>query len=536
MGRTDEHLVLPHGDGIGRRQFLGGLVVGGAAVGAGGLLAACGSSGGATTTPKPSASSAARRHGGNLSVGLTGGSGSDTLDPHKGLTYLDTARAQQLYQPLLQLNAQAQTEYVLAESITAHGSTKDWIIKLRPGITFHNGKPLTAQDVIFTFRRIINGKFAGASSLGPMDLNGLKAVDQHTVMVPMTKPYGSLIDQMAFWYYLYIVPEGYDPKQPPNGTGPFAYKSFTPGQRSVFTRNANYWKSGLPYFDTVTIVDFGDSVSLQNALTTNVIDAAGGLEGPQMAALSSNSNVQTIASKTGAITPFTMRVDQAPFNDVNVRQALRLIVDRQQLIDSALDGFATVAADVFSPFDPNFKGFSRQADIPQAKHLLKKAGQENLHVTLTTSPVATGTVAMATVLAEQAKAAGVTISVQNVDPDKFFAPGKYLNWTFSQDFYNYSPYLAQVAQSMLPTSPYNETHTNNAQYNAWYKEANETTNPATRKMIEQEMQTFDFNEGGYIIPCFIDALDAYSTKITGYGPAKVGQPLSDFDFEEWSAK
>ncbi len=533
MGRADEHLVLPHGAGLGRRQFLGGLAATGAAVGAGGLLAACGSSGGTATSPTPSASGTAKR-GGALSVGLTGGSGQDTLDPHKGLTYLDTARAQSLYQPLLQLNAQAQTEYVLAESISTHGSTSEWVIKLRPGITFHDGKPLTAQDVIFTFRRIISNKFAGANSLGPIDLNELKAADQHTVMVKMTKPYGSFVDQLAFWYYLYIVPDGYNPKQTPNGTGPFTYKSFTPGQRSVFVRNDNYWKPGLPHFDSVTIIDFTDSTSLQNALTTNVIDAAGGLEGAQMKELASNSAVKTIASKTGAITPFTMRVDQAPFNNVNVRQALRLIVNRPQLIDSALDGFGSVAADVFSPFDPSFKGFTREADIPQAKHLLKQAGQENLSVQLTTSPVATGTVSMATVLAEQAKAAGINISIQNVDPNKFFAPGKYLSWTFSQDFYNYSPYLAQVAQSMLPASPFNETHTDNAQYNAWYKEANETLSTTKRRAIEQEMQTFDFNEGGYIIPCFIDALDAYSTKITGYGPAKVGQPLSDFSFEEWS--
>jgi peptide/nickel transport system substrate-binding protein len=537
VGRTDERQVSQPGGVLGRRQFLGGLAATGAVVGAGGLLAACGSSGGSPAAT-PSASSTATRRGGNLSVGLTGGSGHDTLDPHQGLTYLDTARAQSLYEPLLQLNAQAQTEYVLAESISTHGSTKEWIIKLRPGITFHDGKPLTADDVIFTFRRIKGGNkgagFAGASSLGPMDLAGLKAIDKHTVMVPMTKAYGSLLDQMAFWYYLYIVPDGYDPLQPPNGTGPFKHKSFTPGQRSVFVRNEHYWQSGLPHVDSVTIIDFSDSVSLQNALTTNVIDAAGGLEGPQIAALSSNSNVKTIASKTGAITPFTMRVDQAPFNDVNVRQALRLIVDRQQLIDSALDGFATVAADVFSPFDPDFKGWTRQADIPQAKHLLKKAGQQSLNVTLTTSAVATGTVAMATVLAEQAKAAGVTIKVNTVSPNTFFAPGKYLEWTFSQDFYNYSPYLAQVAQSMQHTSPYNETHTDNPQYNAWYKQANETTNLATRKALEYEMQNFDYTQGGYIIPCFIDALDAYSTKLTGYGPARVGQPLSDFDFKDWS--
>ncbi len=519
--------------GLDRRQFLRGLAAASALAGTGGLLAACGSSGSSAPAGTPTSAAKAPKTGGALKVGLTGGSGADTLDPHKGLTYLDTARAQSLYQPLLPLNTQAQTEFVLAEEIAPHGSTSEWVIRVRPGITFHDGKPLGADDVIFTLTRIITNKLSGATSLGPIDVKGLKKLDSRTVLVPMTIPYGSFLDQLAYWYYLYIVPTGFNPAKP-NGTGPFVYQSFTPGQRSVFTRNPHYWKTGLPYVDSVTIIDFSDSTSLQNALTTGVIHGAGALEGPQIAVLKTASGVRTVASHTGAITPFTMRVDQAPFSDVNVRQALRLLVGRPQLIDSALDGYAVAASDVFSPYDPNFdSSLHRAQDIGQAKSLLKKAGQEGLTVQLVTSPVATGTVAMATVLQQQAKAAGVTINLKTVDPTTFFGPN-YLHWTFSQDFYNYSPYLAQVAQSMLPTSPFNETHWNQPRYIDLYKQANATANPATRREIEHEMQMIDFTEGGYIIPAFIDALDAYSTKITGYSAARVGQPLSDFDFEHYS--
>jgi peptide/nickel transport system substrate-binding protein len=284
----------------------------------------------------------------------------------------------------------------------------------------------------------------------------------------------------------------------------------------------------------VTVIDFSDSASLQNALVTGVIHGAGALEGSQIRELQSVTGVRTVVSHTGAITPFTMRVDQPPFNNVNVRQALRLLVGRPQLVNSALDGFATVGSDVFSPYDPNFDtSLHRTQDIAQAKALLRKAGQENLTVQLVTSAVATGTVAMATVLQQQARAAGVTINLKTVDPTTFFGPN-YLHWPFSQDFYNYSPYLAQVAQSMLPTSPFNETHWSLPRYISLYKQANATADPATRRQIEHEMQMIDFTEGGYIIPAFIDALDAYSTKITGYSAAKVGQPLSDFDFEHFS--
>src|SRR3989440_2648096 len=519
-------------DPLDRRQFLRGLAGTGALAGAGGLLAAC-SSGSSTPAASSPTATSARKRGGSLKVGLTGGSGSDTLDPHNGLTYLDTARAQSLYQPLLQLNTRAQAEFVLAEEISPRGSTSQWVIRLRPGITFHDGKPLTADDVIFTLSRIKNKKLTGSTPLGPVDVKGLKKLDKRTVLVPMTSPYGSFLDQLAYWYYLYVVPVGFNPSKP-NGTGAFKYQSFTPGQRSVFVRNENYWKPGLPYVDTLTVIDFSDSASLQNALSTGVIHGAGALEGPQLAALAATGSVRTVKSHTGAITPFTMRVDQAPFNDVNVRQAMRLLVDRQQLINSALDGAGTVGADVFSPYDPNFDtSLHREQDIPQAKSLLKKAGQENLRVQLVTSAVATGTVAMATVLAQQAQAAGVTISLKTVDPTTFFGPN-YLHWTFSQDFYNYSPYLGQVAQSLLPASPFNETHWSLPRYGSLYRQANATADPALRKEIEHEMQQIDFTQGGYIIPAFIDALDAYSTTITGYAAAKVGQPLSDFNFEQFS--
>src|SRR5437868_2359978 len=165
-------------DPLGRRQFLRGVAGAGALAGAGGLLAACSSSGSPAPAASSPAATAAKKPGGALKVGLTGGSGSDTLDPHKGLTYLDTARAQSLYQPLLQLNTRAQTEFVLAEEISPHGSTSEWVIRLRPGITFHDGKPLTADDVIFTLTRIVKNKLTGATPLGPVDVTGLQAIDK----------------------------------------------------------------------------------------------------------------------------------------------------------------------------------------------------------------------------------------------------------------------------------------------------------------------------------------------------------------------
>jgi peptide/nickel transport system substrate-binding protein len=520
---------------VDRRQFLRGVAATGLVASAGGLLAACSSSGSSTGTATAAGGAAKITNGGNLICGLTGGSSSDTIDPNQGLTYLDISRALTLYSPLVQLSANSQVEYVLAESIEPNNNNpSEWVIKLRPGVTFHNGKSLTADDVIYTFQRVITNKYSGSNGLGAVNLKEVKALDNLTILVPMTQPQAGFVDQVASYYlYLGIVPSGFNPKVP-NGTGPFMYKSFTPGQRSVFTKNPHYFKPGLPHAATLTLIDFPDTTSLTDALMTGVVQAAGTLDGPSMAALSSASGVKTVASKTGGFEPFTMRVDQAPFNDVRVRQAMRLLVNRQQLIDSALDGYGAIGNDVFSPYDPDFDhGLAqREQDIPQAKSLLKQAGQENLTVTLTTSPIATATVALATVLAEQAKAAGVTIKLSQVPSGTFFG-SQYLSWPFAQDYYGYAPYLAQVAQCMLPTGPFNETHEANPRYVSLYNSANATLDVAKRKQIEYEMQQFDYTSGGYIIPAFNDFLDAYSTKLSGYTTASVGQPLANFGYENF---
>jgi peptide/nickel transport system substrate-binding protein len=509
------------------------MAVTGAVASAGGLLAACGGS----SAPASAGASSKPRYGGNLSVGMSGGSSSDTLDPNQGLTEVDTGRAECLYEPLVKLDKDARNEFLLAESITPHnGSLSEWVIRLRPAITFHSGKDLTADDVIYTMHRIISNGFSGTLFLGPVDLKGVKALDSRTVLVSMTSPFASFVDQLAGgWYYLYIVPDGWNGGTP-DGTGPFVYQSFTPGQRSVFPRNKNYWQHGLPYLDAVTFINFSDNAAVQDALTTGAIQAAGQLDPPQIPALAGIHGVTPVTSRTGQFKPFTMRVDRTPFRDVNVRQALRLLVDRPQMIDSALGGYGVVAGDVFSPYDLDFDAsLHREQDIPQARFLLKKAGFDNdLTVTLTTSPLETGMVAMATVLAEQAAAAGVTIKLQQIDPGTFFATGKYLSWTFSQDYYSYAAYLNQVAQSFLgPASPFNETHLNNAHYNSLYAQANATANPSVRKQIEQEMQQFDFTQGAHIIPTFMDSLDAYSDKLRGYSTAKVGESLSNWAFRQF---
>ncbi len=347
--------------------------------------------------------------------------------------------------------------------------------------------------------------------------------------MPCKTPFSTFVELLGAYYYA-IVPVGYDPKAPV-GTGPFKYKSFTPDEASTFVRNENYFETGLPYLDAVTISEFTDETSQLNALSSGQVDVIDLLSATSISAVQSSQN-SVLISKGGGWTPFTMRVDQPPFNDVRVRQAMRLIVDRHQMLELNFLGHGTIGNDLFAIWDPVYDHAipQRQQDIAQAKYLLKKAGRENLSIELIATPLAQGTVAAAQVLAQQAKAAGVTVTLRQLTTTGFF--DEYLKWVFSQDFWYYNPYFPQVAQATLSTAPFNECHFNNSSYNSLYQQALSTLDASKRAAIAHEMQVIDYNEGGYIIPYFPPVIDAFSKKVNGLVPSKTGLPLSGFNFKQ----
>jgi peptide/nickel transport system substrate-binding protein len=420
----------------------------------------------------------------------------------------------------------------LAEEVTPSADAKEWTVRLRQGLTFHNGKPVTTDDVIFSLKRIVDPKSPGngAAALAPLDVNAIKAMDARTLRLPMKTPYASFLDQICNIFNFPIVPTDYDPKNPV-GTGPFKYQSFTPGQRSVFAKFPDYYLSGLPYLDSITIIDnFASDTAAFNALQGGELDVFSTAPLNLAKQIEGNSALTALVSLPGQWTPFTMRVDKAPFTDNKVRQAMRYIVDRQQLIDLSLDGLGAVGNDVFSQWDPDYDtSLKRDQDLDKAKSLLKQAGQEGLTVELNTADFAVGVLQAAQVFAEQAKGAGVTVKVNQVPVGTFYGPN-YLQWTFAQDFWGYSPYLSQVAQGSLSTAPFNETHWNDAQYVSLYNQANATTDDSKRKELVQEMQKIDFDQGGYIIAAYNKLLDITTSKVHGFEPAGTGIVLGNADW------
>jgi peptide/nickel transport system substrate-binding protein len=531
---------------VTRRDFLR-YGVGSAAlavVGATGLSACASSPSSPVATDSQSSSNSPKR-GGILTAGLSGGSSSDTVDGQDQINAVDEARVQALYDPLVALGVNARPEYRLAESITPNTDATVWTVKLRPDVVFHNGKPLTSDDVIFSFHRLLTHQLLG-TTFAPVDVANIKALDSLTVEIPCKTPYGTFISQIAS-AWTGVLPTGFDLKHPV-GTGPFKYQSFVPGQTSTFVRNDNYWDEGSgavkrPYVDTLIINDFADETSQVDALLSGSVDCIDQLSETSINAVESGGQRALIA-KGGGIAPITMRIDVPPFNDVNVRQAIRLCVDRPQMLEHVFGGHGALGNDVTSIWDPEYDSSipQRQQDIAQAKYLLKKAGREDLKVNLIASPISQGTIAMAQVLQQQAKQAGITINIQQVTSDELFGPN-YLKWAFSMDYYSFNYYFAQVALSFLPTSLYNETHfaepANAAlpsgvgeRYIKLYSQAQSTVSASTRTEIAHEMQMIDFTYGGYVIPYFNHVIDAYSPKLHGVVPSLAGQDLGNYGFQD----
>jgi peptide/nickel transport system substrate-binding protein len=517
---------------ITRRDALRGALAGGVLVTAGGVLAACGSEDVDVPTRNSGATSLKDvRRGGTLRVGVAGGGADDSIDAHVLATVPDISRAFQLYEPLAGRDTNSDFELVLAESIEPDKKAQAWTVRLRPGITFHNGKPVTADDVLFSLRRIIDPKDpkTGAASIGYIDIDRSRKLDTRTVRVQLKFPNVGFPDDVG-QYFNSIVPTDYDPKKPV-GTGPFKFESFVAGQRSVFVRNPDYWREGLPRVDEVTIIDFPDDTPRLNALLSGQVDAITNLPPGQIAQVKANDQFKVLISETGGWQPFTMRVDQAPFDDVKVRQAMRLLVDRKQLIAQVLSGQGRVANDLYSPYDPAYNDDlpQRRQDLDQAKSLLKQAGQSDLRVELVTSPVFQGIVEAAQVIAEQAKGAGVTINVRKVDPGTFYGDN-YLKWTFAQDFWATRTYLSQVAQGSLPDSPFNETHWKDPEFLDLIGRARAELDDARRTDLLHQAQKIEYERGGLIVWSFSNQVDAYSTTVGGFQPAKSGFPLTNYGF------
>lgn len=475
----------------------------------------------------------APKRGGRLRVADPGGGTTETLDPQKSLNLIDEARDRQLYDTLTFFKPDYTLQPYLATSLEPNADASRWQIKLRAGVTFHNGKTLTADDVLYTWRRILDPKTAsgGSAAIANVDLQRTKKVSDREILVVLKRPQIDL-PILLTGREQSIIPNGFTNFAHPIGTGPFQYVSFTPGQQSLFKRNPHYWQDGQPYVDELQMTSIPDSTARLNALLGGEVDAIDNLPFINARTEARDSRVKVIVTKTPTCLPFVMQTDAKAFRDRRVREALALAIDRQKTVDVALLGYGQIGNDLFGKGTPFYDSAvpQRQYDPQKAKALLKQAGATGLQLTLHTNPATVGNVESCQAFQQHAKAAGINITVKVWDAAKF-GSDIYNRVPFFQTYWNFPPQI-MLPFAFSPTAPYNETHFNNASFASLYAKAEATIDPAKRKAVYDDLQQLLWQQVPYIIWGFFDFTDATSSQVQGLIPHAYFN-LGAFQFRTW---
>jgi peptide/nickel transport system substrate-binding protein len=464
--------------------------------------------------------------GGTVRLGFVGSGVAETISPWAEVGIpVDICRQYQLFDRLFALAPGGVVPTPsLAVAAESNKTGSLWTLHIRDGVKWHDGKPLTVADVVYSIKSWQNGKvnYGAATLAGVIDYGAVRSRGPLTVDIPLhvnMAEFLSLLTQVNFA----VVQNGTKPSDfaKPVGTGPFMFKSFTPGQQSVFVRNPDYWQHGKPYFDEVVIdSSFSDPTSRINAQLAGTTDMTPDLDFSLGREVMSSGQATLLQALGANYYILPMRCDLAPFSDVRVRQALKLLTNREQMVETVLNGFGAVANDLLgfecAYFDSSLKS---EYDVDKAKSLLKAAGQSGLTVQLKTSPSQPGLTESAAVFAQQAAAAGVKVNIKTIPPANYYTQaGGYLSNAFMADYTFPFPSLTFIYRDFfVPGAPYGETHYATA-YPSEAKltaQAMASTSPSQASELWTSLQKLQFERGGLIVWGAANTLDSYSPKLRG---------------------
>ncbi|MGV1047262.1 MAG: ABC transporter substrate-binding protein [Solirubrobacterales bacterium] len=525
--------------GLTRKRFLSNTAVASLGVAAGGgLLSACGGSSSSSSSTGSSTSTGASSgpppRGGRIQLAWIGAGASESFNPATVAAPIDTFRLYCVFDPLVRAAPDYKTEPGLALKWEPNADGTVYEITLRDGVTWHDGKPFTADDVIYTWRLMGDPAHFGHASVLNVDLNSLKKLSPTKMRVQLKKPDFGLAELFVFHNSTMVVQDGTTDYSKPIGTGPFIVESFEPGQRAVFKRNPNYWQEGKPYIDQLEAITVEDEAARVNGLLSGAFNVIGSVPYQQVSSLEGNSAIKLLEGVSGPNQVIVMRVDQPPFNDPRVSLAMKLIADRPGLISAMFSGRAEVLNDMAGKGLPHYNSSlpQREQDLEQAKSLLKQAGQADLKVTLNTTS-GLGMVNAATAYAEQAKGAGVSVQLNNISPDVYNDPAQgYLSYGFSQDTWPMASLAAFYSQTLLSKAGVNETHFGDASTDNLFYEAQGAPSAEQREAAWQKLQKIQYDEGGNIVWAARKPVDAMAPNVGGFYPGWFW-PLGNFNPADW---
>ncbi|PRD13287.1 ABC transporter substrate-binding protein [Pantoea coffeiphila] len=454
--------------------------------------------------------------GGKLRAAVANASASDTLDPAKGSNSGDYCRLFMFYSGLTELDKDLKAQPALAESIeSSDGLT--WQVKLRQGVTFHNGKALTAEDVIYSLSRHKDPAVASTAITLAGQMKEFKAVSPSEVQIVLEQANFDLPSILATSSFL-IVPDGTKDFTKAIGTGPFTLKEFQPGVRTVGSKNKNYYKPGLPRLDEVELMGVTDPAARVNALMSGDLQMVSTLSANDVKRLKQNGKFNVLESKSGMYSDLIIRTDTTPGNNADFVLAMKYLQPREMIVKTVLQGFGDVGNDTpVPPWHPMYNKElpQRPLDIDKAKFHLKKANMVGAKVEIITTPNIEGAVEGGQLIQQIARSAGLNVSVRRVPYDGYWS-SHWMKDPVGYGSVNPRPTLDMLfSQFYLSTAPWNESGWKNEQFDQLVAAARGESDQGKRKQMYGDMQKLVYDNCGTLIPAFISSMDGCSNKVKG---------------------
>lgn len=491
---------------ISRRQFMQALSAAGLSAAASGIVLASADRARAQSTPK---------RGGVLRFAYDASGPADTLDPTLAVGGIDQAKLRMIYSSLMRLT---ETLEVVPEIATEYSVSNDGLtyrFSLRRGVTFHDGKPLTADDVVYSMNLHI-GPDTKSSAKGLVSMiSAWRKIDDHTVEAQLATPNADLPKILGVSQFK-IVQDGTTDFSRPQGTGPFKVEEFTPGVRFLATRFDDYWADG-PWLDGIELFSIPDASARTNALVTGDVHLIANVSLQTAPIIEATPGVGLLSVPTGSFPTIVMNRASGPGTSLDFRKGLQHLQRREEIVSGVFKGLATIGGD--QPIGSAYGvDHCTEVGIPEfdpdlAKHHLNKSGVEG--VTIHVATINAGIEEMALLLQNEARQIGFDIEIKRVPADGYWGSV----WGKTEMFvgrWNMRPTAATFYPlAYTPGGAWNSAQWNNERMAAILEELPAIQDPALRYEMHCEAQGLIQAESGHLVPAHPNFVDGLSDRVQG---------------------
>jgi peptide/nickel transport system substrate-binding protein len=471
----------------------------------------------AATTLWERAAKAVPVKGGHMRLGLAGGSTTDSLDPSPWSDTFMVMLGYAVRGNLVELLPDGSLRGEAAESWSASSDATVWTFKLRKGVEFSNGKPLTSEDVIasLNFHRSDKSK-SGAKGLFSA-VTDIKADGNDTVVVTLSSGSVDFANSLTD-HHINIMPakDGEADWRSGIGIGPFVIETFEPGVRALLKRAPNSYKQA--WLDSAEMIGVADVVARQAALTSSRVDLINRADLKTVQILGRQPGLKVEESAGRLHYSLPMDTTAEPFRNRDLRLALKYAIDREAILKTIFSGHGRVGNDqpitpAYPFHNPNLP--AKTYDPDKARYYLKKSGVDgSVPIGLHTADASfNGAVDLCVLYQQQAAKAGISLNVIREPGDGYWQSVARKKPWYTSYWSGRATEDTMFTVAYSGASPLNDTHWKNPEFDKLLVAARVEADEAKRRAIYYELQELTSDDGGALVPVFANSVYAMTAKV-----------------------